>query len=494
MKRAMAALVMVAAVAGMALGQGAKVELRPGETVLKSFPVAIAGYDAPACVSVQALGPSVLKLSAGAKAATGTLSLIFETGATEAVQIEVVDDATRYLRALKACFAQEVALTVREKDGALLGEVKDYAAWRQVELRLREVAERFGVKPTNLVRFGVGDEVAAIAREVTALGYVVKPQVTAASPLNELAIEARNGRVVVTGKTYSAEAHGALLSAIGRVGHLAINREAQAGELPCEVAVTVDKYLSLSLRVAIAVVTEDDYESYGRVNSLSVNSIVDFVWERDNGSSSRSRSRSATAGGSVGIGTGDFQVNNQFGRAMRTNRVDFTNHQTEPTHLHVGGTLLVNTGASSEEDGDLKEIEYGLTVDVSGGLISPTEVACDLEIKQDDAPEQLGESAYISGKKTELKTKQKRMRLGETYVLSNNRDVEVSWSEPSGTPVLRHIPLIKWFFSSEYRKVEKATVLLLVSPELTNPEALTMPTSEESGKVLKSVLDVTDKH
>ncbi len=490
----MAAIALTASV-GLAFAEEATLVLRPGESTLRSFPAAISAYDAPACVTVRPMGPSVLRLTAGASAGDGTLSMVFQGGATERLRVEVLDDAALYVRALRERVQGFKGVSVRGKDGAVLGAVASRAEWEKLQAAIVEVAEYFGRTPANAARIRVTDEPARVRKELEGLGYVVRDRVGKDSPLNELAVEERNGRLVVSGKTYSPEALEGILAALRNVGHLAVGAEPKPGEIACQVDVAVDKYLPLTLRVAIAVITEDDVEQYGQVNELTLNSALNFEWARDSVTgSSRSRSREAGLVGNFGLSSKSFHVGENFGRALRTNSVSFTNHSGEPTKLHVGGTLMVNVGGNTEDsddDGGLKPVEYGLTVEVEGGLISPNEVVCSLDVSQDDAPETLGDSAYVSGKQTSVSQKAKKMRLGQTYVLSNNKDVSVDWSEPSGVPILRKIPGLRWFFSKEEHSRRKATILLLVSPALEDETSVTIPTGDAAGDILDKVLEKT---
>lgn len=493
--RSLIAVSLSALVAGLGFAEETALVLRPGESMLRSFPAPISAYDAPVCLTVQPMGPSVLRLTASKTAGAGTLSLVFSGGATEQIRIEVLDDAALYVRALRERVKDIKGVTVREKDGAVLGTVASRAEWEQLQAAIVEVAEYFGRSPVNNARLHVTDEPMRVRKELEGLGYVLRERVTKDSPLNELSVEERNDRLVVSGKTYSPEALEKILAALRNVGHLAIGTEPKPGEIACQVDVEVDKYLPLTLRVAIAVITENDEEAYGQVNNLTLNSVLSFDWARSTEEgSSRSRSRSASLIGNLGISSSSFLVEERFGRTLRTNSVSFTNHSGTPTKLHVGGTLMVNVGGDtddSEDDGGLKPVEYGLTVEVEGGLISPNEVVCSLEVSQDDEPTELGDSAYVSGKQTSVSQKAKKMRLGQTYVLSNNKDVSVDWSEPSGVPILRKIPLIKWFFSTEEHSRRKATILLLVSPALEDETSITIPTSDDAGDVLDKVQEKT---
>lgn len=479
------------AVAGVAFAEETTVALRPGESTLRSFPAVISAYDAPACVTVRPMGPSALRLTAGGSAGSGVLSLVFRDGATERLRVEVLDDAALYVRALRERVRGFKGVSVREKDGAVLGAVASRAEWERLQEAIVEVAEYFGRTPANAARIRVTDEPARVRKELEGLGYVVRERVGKDAPLNELAVEERNGRLVVSGKTYSPEALEKIHAALRNVGHLALGAEPKPGEIACQVDVAVDKYLPLTLRVAIAVVTENDEETYGQVNDLTLNSVLSFDWARSTGEgSSHSRSRNAGLVGNLGISSSSFLAGENFGRSLRTNSVSFTNHSGEPTKLHVGGTLMVNVGGDtedSEDDGGLQPVEYGLTVEVSGGLVSPNEVVCSLDVSQDDEPTELGTSAYVSGKKTSVSQKSKKMRLGQTYVLSNNKDVSVDWSDPSGVPVLRKIPLIRWFFSEETHSRRKATILLLVSPALEDETSVTIPTGDGADEILDKV-------
>lgn len=496
--RSLIAVSLSALVAGLGFAEETALVLRPGESMLRSFPAPISAYDAPVCLTVQPMGPSVLRLTASKTAGSGTLSLVFSGGATEQIRIEVLDDAALYVRALRERVKDIKGVTVREKDGAVLGTVASRAEWEQLQAAIVEVAEYFGRSPVNNARLHVTDEPMRVRKELEGLGYVLRERVTKDSPLNELSVEERNDRLVVSGKTYSPEALEKILAALRNVGHLAIGTEPKPGEIACQVDVEVDKYLVITLNVAVIVLSDGEEERYGRQNALSVGSMIDFAWGRssDKGST-RSRSRSATiSSGDTGISasTKDFYAGEEYSRAMLTDSVRFTNHVKDPAKLHVGGTLMVNTGSNTDDTSDnsgLESVEFGLTAEVSGGLIAPNMVLCRMKVERTGDPTGEGAAAYMSTDGVSFETPSFPMTLGRTYVLSHNRNAKVHWLEPSGTPILRHIPIVRWFFSEERNNSSSAHVLLLVSPIVEEAEAITMPTSGHADGVVDEVREKT---
>lgn len=481
------------AVAGVAFAEETTVALRPGESTLRSFPAVISAYDAPACVTVRPMGPSALRLTAGASAGGGVLSLVFRDGATERLRVEVLDDAALYVRALRERVRGFKGVSIREKDGAVLGMVASRAEWERLQEAIVEVAEYFGRTPANAARIRVTDEPVRVRKELEGLGYVVRERVGKDSPLNELSVEERNGRLVVSGKTYSPEALEKIHAALRNVGHLAIGAEPKPGEIACQVDVAVDKYLVITLNVAVVVLSDGEEERYGKRNTLSVGSVIDFAWGRSSAEgSTHSRSRSGTVSSGpngISLSSNDFFAGEDYSRAMLTDSVRFTNHEEAPAKLHVGGSLMVNTGSTTDDTSDnsgLETVEFGLSAEVSGGMVAPDKVTCKLKVERTGQPEGEGLSAYISMDDVSFETPLFPMTLGRTYVLSHNRNAKVSWSEPSGVPILRHIPIIRRFFSEERRQSSAAHVLLLVSPVVEEAEAITMPTSG-------SAADVTDK-
>lgn len=497
-QRACIVSVVCALAAGMVLAEEAPLLLRPGESMLRSFPAPISAYDAPDWLSVRPMGPSVLRLTAGAGTGQGTLSLIFAGGGTEELRVEILDDAALYVRALRERLQGVAGVSVREKDGAVLGTVASRTEWEKLQAAIAETAEYFGRQPVNSVRLRVSDEPARVRQELEGLGYVVREQVTQNSPLNELAVEERKDCVVVSGKTYSDEALAKIRAALRNVGHLAVDAEPQPGEVACQVNVEVDKYLVITLNVAVLVLSDGEEERYGRQNALSVGSMIDFAWGRSSdGGSTRSRSRSATiSSGDTGISasTTDFYAGEEYSRAMLTDSVRFTNHVEEPAKLHVGGTLMVNTGSNTDDTSDnsgLESVEFGLTAEVSGGLVAPNMVLCRMKVERSGEPTGEGAAAYMSTDGVSFETPSFPMILGRTYVLSHNRNAKVHWSEPSGTPILRHIPIVRWFFSEEENNSSSAHVLLLVSPIVEEAESITMPTSGHAEGVVDDVREKT---
>lgn len=150
-----------------------------------------------------------------------------------------------------------------------------------------------------------------------------------------------------------------------------------------------------------------------------------------------------------------------------------------------GGTL--NVKIYGEDVAELKEINYGLTIKVSGGLVKSDRVRLILDIEKSLAPIKQDDD-YLQRK---TKTKSEIIcKLGQTAILAGQREFTRTKSD-SGYAFLRHVPLLNSIFGYEEESVEELQLLILVSPMLAKSgvEMVSQPSAETSGvegQVLKS--------
>ncbi len=153
-----------------------------------------------------------------------------------------------------------------------------------------------------------------------------------------------------------------------------------------------------------------------------------------------------------------------------------------------GGTL--NVKVYGQDVADLKEINFGLTIKVSGGLIKSDKVRLVLDIEKSLAPIKQDED-YL-----QRKTKSKSeivCHLNQTAILAGQREITHTKSD-SGYAFLRHVPLLGSVFGYEEDNVEELQLLILVSPQLakngvemaSKPSAETSAVESETSKSIEA--------
>lgn len=148
--------------------------------------------------------------------------------------------------------------------------------------------------------------------------------------------------------------------------------------------------------------------------------------------------------------------------------------------LHVGGTDSIRV--QGNENGDLKDKNFGLTMKVGGGLISGNKVKLNLDLSRSDPVSAEGD--VFRQKKADIKTSV-ICELNKTTVLGGLKDISESTSGPSGLAILRNTPVLNWFVSESSESKSDLQLLILVSPRLAdNDVSIRVPPSLETKNTL----------
>lgn len=417
---------------------------------------------------------------AGETAGVATVVLVRQNGAQERIQVKVLDATGRYRLALAEAIQQRgFPVVMRERDGALIGSVTSSEDWRAVRQLNEMLAEQYGVTPvSNFVKLDTAAAANKIRTILQEMGYVIVPSVSAKSKVNEIAVLEQDGAIVLSGKTYSDAALKAITDAVAAV------------PVQCQNNVTVDKHIRLVMTAWLLMTTDGQDESYGTISNLSVGSVVNLVWDRDSGTSS-GRTGTTTVSGDLGVSTGDFYIGEAMQRGMKEVTILFVSHSSQAATGRVGGKMFVNTGSNtedSEDSGGLESVPYGFTIEVMGGLETPERVLLEtFSVESNEDPVEMGSSAYKAGSEISLKSPNMPLDIGKTVVLVNNKDRSVEWTEPSGVPILRHIPLIGRFFSKEEHHKRDVTLLLLGQVDFASDEAIQLQHTNDADEVIHKV-------
>ena len=135
--------------------------------------------------------------------------------------------------------------------------------------------------------------------------------------------------------------------------------------------------------------------------------------------------------------------------------------------LHIGGSMKVTPPASGEgEAPDAQDYDYGFKIINKGSHRLDAETAeADIEIELDGEPVFEGSaSGAISVRQTKKNIpSQVAVRLGETVAVAGYESLLENTTLPSGTPYLRHIPILNWFVAKQGEELKDSTMLFLVS-------------------------------
>lgn len=238
----------------------------------------------------------------------------------------------------------------------------------------------------------------------------------------------------------------------------------------CRKDVTVDHRL-LHMDVVIVGYEETNEKNYGtdrgglRV-STAYNGLLDFV---------TGNAKSSTLSIDADIGAViDFMKKNSITRQTTGGYLRFKCNDTEPSNLKIGGTLKVKMKGESSLSGSnerFEDIEYGFMIDKKfANLVDGENVDVKLDVSQKTPVPINGnyEEGYDVGERKYNPSVV--CPLGKTVVIGGYRDFKETTAPLVGTPVLRNLPILGWFFSKDSESVEDVKIMMLVSVREVRPD------------------------
>ena len=193
-----------------------------------------------------------------------------------------------------------------------------------------------------------------------------------------------------------------------------------------------------------------------------------------------------------------FLRNNGVTRTYNAGHVSFSNNDPKGGELHTGGTIYAKVNGI--ENGSLQNIEYGLKINVKGGLVSPTRAKLELQLTNSQMLSR-SEDSYDLAEDT---TKQTVFcDLNKTLAVAGSKKLMESTAK-SGLPILRNTPVLQWFVSGDSNSGSETRLLILVCPRLAtyNPdtqieiplEQVTAPTKKEAEETNEERIEKKKKY
>lgn len=178
--------------------------------------------------------------------------------------------------------------------------------------------------------------------------------------------------------------------------------------------------------------------------------------------------------------TVSFLAQNGISRTYNAGYVSFTNHDDKGGSLHTGGTVSVKV--SGNDNGSLQDIDYGLTIKVKGGLVTPNRVKLDLDLTNTSAITGTGDAYTRSSDSTSQVV---YCDLDKTLVLAGSKKIGQD-VQNSGLPILRNTPVLKWFVAKDGNSQNDTRLVILVCPRIAgqNTDAqIDIPLESDAGDV-----------
>jgi hypothetical protein len=151
----------------------------------------------------------------------------------------------------------------------------------------------------------------------------------------------------------------------------------------------------------------------------------------------------------------------------------------EPSRIKWGGTMKLRL-QSRDQDGNLtqsyEDVEYGFTLEkLAARRISADKIQVQLKVEQRTQPRVGSDGSWDMAENVYNPVIE--CELGETVLIGGYEKMREVSDLPSGMPLLRHIPIVNWFVSSEGHADTDINMIMAVSvtPAKAGTKALVLP-------------------
>ena len=384
----------------------------------------------------------------------------------------------------------ELDISTNEDQIVIRGTVTNPEHWAL----LMKVLPNYSGKCVNFATFKPSAEtVLNLKKMLTDAGFTFAEQ-DKAPALGELAMKISSDTITLTGELYSQKDVDKVNQILATQTWLAVNGKADSsrGQIQGIVNLTVVETV-LQVDIVYVGIQESDSGKEGSNSNIfggfSTQGLYDLVAGRGSGSAVINGNMDATV---------RFLASNGITRTYHAGHVSFANNDPQGGSLHTGGTVYVKV--NGVENGSLQNIQYGLKIKVTGGLISPTQTKLTLDLTNSALLGSDGDSYTLSedtSKQTVL------CDLDKTIVVAGSKKIAQDTSK-SGLPVLRNTPVLKWFVAEDRDSTTETRLLILACPRLMkfNPdvqidiplEMETAPTYDEAKKDNKERQEEEKRH
>ncbi len=237
----------------------------------------------------------------------------------------------------------------------------------------------------------------------------------------------------------------------------------------CRKDVTIDHRL-LHMDVVIVGYEEKNAKNYGTENRPVVSMAFNSLWDLVAGHAKNDTFQINADLNAVL----DFLKKNEITRQSTGGYLRFKCNDTEPSNLKIGGTLKVKLKGDSSLSGSnerFEDIEYGFFIDKKlANLVDSGNVDVKFDVNQ-KTPIPM-EGGYQEGYNIEERKYNPAIvcPLGKTVVIGGYRDFKETTAPLVGTPILRNVPILGWFFSKDAESIEDIKIMMLVSVREVRPD------------------------
>ena len=439
----------------------------------------------------------------GVSEGTASLELISSGGMKEMYEVKVGGDLLAIMRNLQAELEDVGGIEISKVGESLLvkGEVNDPKGWRLLKSTLAHGDYRNVIKDQTYFRVQA-DTLKEFRAQLKEAQFQITDKLSEAKA-GKLYVKYEGNILIISGVVYSPEekarlerivaAQAAWLRIEGKGGVT----ENESWKTMCRMDVSVD---SAQMRMDVVLIgyKETDMSKFGSSEEgLKFNSMFKGLIDLCTGKTSHDN----FALGADLDSTLKFLKKNEITRHSVGGHIYFKNNDPEVRKLKIGGTLKVKMKSATAEGvptQDFEDIQYGFFIDKKrASLVDETHVDVDLQITQ-KKPVPIKGGGYEEGYDVAENEYNPSVvcPLGKTVVLSGYKGMVESTMPPAGFPVLRHIPIMNWFVSTEGDSFEDIRLMMLVSVKIVDgdePEAQNMKLAYEDTKNLPTEVEISNK-
>lgn len=393
-------------------------------------------------------------------------------GMSQVYKVTVNDDLREKLISLKRDLDAVPELDISMNNGKLVlkGELSSIA---NQELK-NKVVKAYGSYILDLSTFRPTPEVMlGLQKNFEKAGFKVVRNTNNAKP-GEISITQVGEMLTIAGSVYGPEDLKKINSILAAQPWLTVNANNTAADKNKVQAYVNVQVLPIMLQIDIVhiAVNKTERESIG----FDFSSVVDggfaiganTFWNVVN-----ARGAGTAQDGLAAFGAGSrgplsaalaFLGSNGVTRARRAGFLTFKSNDTPQFRkLHNGGTLYISSDAVAGSTSQLQDIEYGLIMEVKGGLTGADNV--EIEINQElSYPGPI--SANVSNAKLDLKKFKTKTsfvaKLGEPIALGGLKEWTQENTAKESIPYLRNVPVLKWLIANNEDVFTEEEILTIV--------------------------------
>jgi len=395
------------------------------------------------------------------------------------LNVEVVDDLDETLRSLRKWLAEFPDLQFRKGKETVVvsGTISNPADWDRFE-RVCGLDDFKGKVDTKLVTFSVdSDTIKTLRKKLIEQGIRLVPEGKTAGD-GEVEMEYEDNILTVSGKVYSTNEVDRISRVLKGQRWLEIvkNPDRKAARSTPVAQAVLDVGLDdslLELGVAFVMVSKRASHDMGSDNGIAVQAIWSGFYDFLTGEHSHNGADQFRIDASL-ASTLTMLAENGVSRECQQGTLRFHANGDPGKMLHLGGTLKMTPAASGEGQApEAQDYDYGFKiVNKKSRRIDEGNAEADIEIEINGYPEFKGHGGAVTvDQRKRSASPTVRVPLGKTVAVAGYDSLLEQTKLPSGTPFLRHIPVLNWFVAKEGENLEDQALLILVSVRKVDVES-----------------------